>query len=419
MKLDDMILVSIDDHVIEPADMFDRHMPAKYADDAPRIVVSDTGVEQWEFQGNVAGTIALNAVVGWPKEDWGFDPVTFAEMRPGAHNVHDRVRDMNVNGVLASMCFPTFIGFNGGALQNAPDKELATVVVSAYNDWHIDEWAGAYPGRFIPLAVAPVWDPHAMVAEMRRVAAKGCRAVTMPELPHIMGLPSYHNLDYWHPFFETVSELGIVMCLHIGQGLSAIISAPDAPVDNLIVLANQVSVLAAQDLMWGPVFRTYPDLKLAWSEAGIVWIPGFLDRCDRHLRNQQWLGHDFGGKLPSEVFREHSLACFVTDPSGLLLRDRIGIDNIAWECDYPHSDGLWPDAPEVVFDELQNAGCSDAEIHQITWQNTCRFFDYEPFTHKAQADSTVGALRALSPDVDITTHTRQEWRELNTTNAAG
>jgi predicted TIM-barrel fold metal-dependent hydrolase len=256
-----------------------------------------------------------------------------------------------------------------------------------------------------------------MVAEMRRVAAKACRAVTMPELPHIMGLPSYHNLEYWHPFFDTVSELGIVMCLHIGQGLSAIISAPDAPVDNLIVLANQVSVLAAQDLMWGPALRTYPDLKIAWSEAGIVWIPGFLDRCDRHLRNQRWLGHDFGGKLPSEVFREHSLACFVTDPSGLLLRDRIGIDTIAWECDYPHSDGLWPDAPKVVFDELQHAGCSDAEIHKITWQNTCRFFDYEPFDHTAQSDSTVGALRALSPDVDIATHTRQEWRALHAANA--
>src|SRR5260370_16887562 len=158
--------------------------------------------------------------------------------------------------------------------------------------------------------------------------------------------------------------------------------------------------------------RACPELKIAWSGAGIGWIPFFLDRCDRHFKQQSWLGHDFGGKLPSEVFREHSLACFVTDPSGLLLRDRIGIDTIAWECDYPHSDGLWPDAPEVVFDELQRAGCSDAEIHKITWQNTCRFFDHDPFEHTAQSDSTVGALRALSPDVDIATHTPQQWRPL-------
>ena len=414
MKLDDMILVSIDDHVIEPADMFERHVPAKYADRAPRIVVTDDGVEQWEFDGITAGTMGLNAVVGWPKEEWGLDPVSFAEMRPGAYDVHQRVRDMNRNGILASMCFPTFAGFNGGNLQRA-DRELASAIVAAYNDWHIDEWAAAYPDRFIPLAIAPVWDPRALVAEMQRVAAKGCKAVTMPELPYIQGLPSYHDLDYWHPFFETVSDLGIVMCLHIGQGLGAITSAPDAPIDNLIVLANQVSVLAAQDLLWGPALRSYPDLKLAWSEAGIGWIPFFLERCDRHYTNQRWLGHDFGGKLPSDVFRDHSLACFVTDRSGLKLRNEIGIDNIAWESDYPHSDGLWPDAPELVFAELQDAGCTDEEINQITWQNTCRFFDFDPFTRLSPEGSTVGALRALSPDVDTTTHTRQEWRAINAT----
>ena len=119
MKLDDMILVSIDDHVVEPPDMFARHMPAKYADLAPKIVISETGEQQWEFQGIAAGTMALNAVVGWPKEDWGLDPVSFAEMRPGTYNVNERVRDMNCNGVLASMCFPTFAGFSGASLHGS------------------------------------------------------------------------------------------------------------------------------------------------------------------------------------------------------------------------------------------------------------------------------------------------------------
>ena len=291
-------------------------------------------------------------------------------------------------------------------------------MLQAYNDWHIDEWAGAHPGRFIPLALAPVWDPQALAIEMRRVAAKGCRAVTMPELPFVQGLPSYHDLDYWRPFFDTVSELGIVMCLHIGGGLGAIRYSPDAPVDNIIILATQVSVLAAQDLLWGPVMRAYPDLEIAWSEAGIGWIPFFLDRCDRHFKNQSWLGHDFGGKLPSEVFREHSLACFVSDPTALKVRHDIGIDIIAWESDYPHSDSLWPDAPEFVLAEMENAGCTDVEMHKITWQNTCRFFDYEPFRHIPQSESTVGALRSLSPDVDTTPCSRQEWRQRAEDNAA-
>ena len=114
------------------------------------------------------------------------------------------------------------------------------------------------------------------------VAAKGCRAMTMPELPHMQGLPSYHDLDYWAPFFTAASEEQVVMCLHIGQGFSAINSPPDAPIDNLIILATQVSTLAAQDLLWGPAFQEFPDLKVAWSEAGIGWIPFYLNRCDRH-----------------------------------------------------------------------------------------------------------------------------------------
>jgi predicted TIM-barrel fold metal-dependent hydrolase len=408
----DMILVSIDDHVIEPRNMFENHVPERWKDDAPRSVMNEDGIERWQFDGSESGSGSLNAVVGWPKEDWGMDPTTYAEMRPGAYDVHERVRDMDHNGILASMCFPSFVGFSGGFFQRSRDKDLALVMTQAYNDWHIDEWAASYPGRFIPLAIPPVWDPEALAAEVRRVARKGCGAITMPELPHIQGLPSYHDVDYWDPFFRAASEEQVVMCLHIGQGFAAINSAPGAPIDNLIILATQVSALAAQDLLWGPAFRDYPDLKVAWSEAGIGWIPFYLNRCDRHYTNQRWLGHDFHGKLPSDVFRDHSLACYVTDPVALRVRDAIGIDIIAWECDYPHSDSIFPGAPEFVHDELTAAGCSDAEIDKITWQNTCRFFRVDPFRHVAREDATVAALRATSPDVDTTIHTKHEWRAL-------
>jgi predicted TIM-barrel fold metal-dependent hydrolase len=409
---EDMILVSIDDHVVEPRDMFERHVPERWKDQAPRIVEGDDGIERWVFQDQTAGSMGLNAVVGWPKEEWGMDPTTYAEMRPGAYDVDERIRDMNRNGILASMCFPSFVGFANNFFNTTPDKELARVMTQAYNDWHIDEWCASHPGRFIPLAVPPIWDPHAIADEVHRVAEKGCRAITMPELPHIMGHPSYHDLDHWKPFFDAVCDEGMVMCLHIGGGFGAIKNAPDAPIDNLIILATQVSVLAAQDLLWGPAFAQYPDLKVAWSEAGIGWIPFYLNRCDRHYKNQVWLGHDFGDKLPSDVFRDHSLACYVTDPTALKVREDIGIDIIAWECDYPHSDSIWPDAPEFVHAELAGADCSDAEIHQITWENSCRFFGWDPFQHISRSDATVGALRASATDVDTTIRPRSEWREL-------
>jgi hypothetical protein len=101
----------------------------------------------------------------------------------------------------------------------------------------------------------------------------------------------------------------------------------------------------------------------------------------------------------------------VTDPVSLKVRADIGIDIIAWECDYPHSDSIWPDAPEFVLNELNGAGASDADIHQITWENACRHFGYDPFAHIAREDSTVGKLRALSQDVDVAIRSRAEWRQ--------
>jgi len=411
MNIDDMILVSIDDHVVEPPDMFAHHVPAKYADQAPHVVTDERGVDQWIYQGKVTGVSGLNAVVSWPAEEWGRDPAGFAEMRPGVYDVHERVRDMDRNGILASMCFPTFAGFSARHLNHFKDP-VTVVMVQAYNDWHIDEWAGAYPGRFIPLALLPTWNPEAMCAEIRRVAAKGCRAVTMPELPHLEGLPSYHDMDYWGPVLQTLSDTGVVMCLHIGTGFGVLKLAPDAPIDNLIILACQISSIAVQDLLWGPAMRSYPDLKLAWSEGGIGWIPFYLDRCDRHYTNQKWLRRDFGGRLPSEVFRAQSLACYVTDPTSLKLRHDIGIDNIAWECDYPHSDCFWPDAPEHVYDELRRAGADDIDINKITWQNSSRFFNWDPFAVIPREQATVGARRALATDVDVSIRARKEWARL-------
>ncbi|ABW10042.1 amidohydrolase 2 [Parafrankia sp. EAN1pec] len=411
MNVDDLILVSIDDHVVEPADMFKNHLPANLADQAPHVETDESGVDRWIYQGRVTGVSGLNAVITWPPEEWAKDPAGFAEMRPAVYDIHDRVRDMDRNGILASMCFPTFAGFSAGHLNHFKDP-LTVIMIQAYNDWHIDEWAGTYPGRFIPLALLPTWDPQLMVNEIRRVAAKGCRAVTMPELPHLEGLPSYHNLDFWAPVFEALSDTGMVMCLHIGTGFGALKLAPDAPIDNLIILACQISSLAVQDLLWGPAMRTYPDLKFAFSEGGIGWIPFYLDRCDRHYTNQRWLRRDFGGKLPSEVFRDHSLACYVTDPTSLKLRREIGIDIIAWECDYPHADSIWPEAPEFVLNELNNAGATDEEIDKITWRNACRFFNWDPFSEIPKERATVGARRAIATDVDTTIRSRKEWARL-------
>jgi hypothetical protein len=175
-------------------------------------------------------------------------------------------------------------------------------------------------------------------------------------------------------------------------------------------MSPQLSAVACTDLMVGGVFNKFPDLKVAMSEGGIGWIPFLLDRVDLHMRNQTWAGLDLGGLNGTDIFRRNFLGCFITNPSSLELRHRIGIESIAWECDYPHSDSTWPRSPEILHAELEAAGVPAEERHLIGWKNACRFFDFDPFVAIPQEKATVGALRAQASDVDVTETSRAEYR---------
>jgi predicted TIM-barrel fold metal-dependent hydrolase len=399
MHIDDLILVSVDDHVVEPRHLFEGRMPAKYQDRAPRIVEKDDGTEAWVWEGMEAGYIGLNAVSGRPRDEYGTEPTRFDEMRPGCYDIHERVRDMNVAGVLASMNFPSFPQFCGQFFLQAEDKDVALATVRAYNDWHVDEWCGTYPGRMIPLALSPFWDPQLMADEVRRTAAKGCHAVAFSENPAALGLPSFHS-DHWDPFWQTCSDEGTVVCLHIGSSSKVPMTALDAPFDVLITLTPLNTVMCAGDLLFSPVLRKFPDLVVALSEGGIGWIPYFLERVDRVYDNHhEWTHQDFGNQLPSEVFRDRIVTCFINDKFGLENRQYLNLDLLTWECDYPHSDSSWPDAPETLVGYLD--GATDDEVAKITHRNAMRIFSFDPFMHIPREQATVGALRAQASDVDL------------------
>ena len=400
MRIDDLVLVSVDDHVVEPPDMFERHLPAKYRDVGPRIVRRDDGTEVWLYQGRELPNIGLNAVAGRPPDEYGLEPTSFGEMREGCYDVGRRVRDMDANGVLGSMCFPSFPQLCGQVFARTEDKDAALAILRAYNDWHIDDWCGSHPGRFIPLALPPIWDPQAMADEVRRVAAKGCHAISFSENPSKLRLPSFHT-DHWDPFWTACADEGTIVCLHIGSSSELVVTAADAPIDVLITLQPINIVQAAADLLWSPVLRKFPSLRFALSEGGIGWIPYFFDRVDWiYQRHHYWTGQDFGDLLPSQLFRERIVVCFIDDPAGVENRHHVGLDRICWEADYPHSDSTWPQSPETLMKSLD--GVPDDEIDAMTHLNAMRHFRFDPFAHRPREHSTVGALRATAADVDIT-----------------
>jgi hypothetical protein len=178
------------------------------------------------------------------------------------------------------------------------------------------------------------------------------------------------------------------------------ITAPDAPIDVLITLSPINIVQAAADLIWSPILRDFPTLSFALSEGGIGWVPYFLERIDYvYQHHKAWTGQDFGDKLPSQVFLERTVLCFIDDAFGVENRHHLNMENITWECDYPHSDSTWPTAPELAMKYLQDV--PDAEINKITHENAMRIFNYEPFKHRPREKCTVESLRREAGDVDV------------------
>ncbi len=412
MRLEDMILVSVDDHAVEPPDMFERHLPARWRDAAPRIVHKDDGSDVWMYDGREMPNIGLNAVSGRPPEEYGMEPMAFADMRPGCYDIHERVRDMDANGVLGSMCFPSFPQLCGQVFARSSDLEAGLAVLQAYNDWHVDEWCGTYAGRFIPLGLVPLWDPELMADEVRRLADKGCHAISFSENPEKLKFPSFHNA-HWDPFWRALCDVDSIVCLHIGSSSQLVITSVEAPIDVLISLQPMNIVQAACDLLWSPVLRRFPSLRVSLSEGGIGWIPYFLERVDWiYTRHHRWTGQDFGDQLPSDVFRERCVTCFIDDPVGVATRDRVGVENICWEADYPHSDSTWPTSPEMVMASMIAADVPDDEIDLITHGNALRHFRYDPFAIRPREECTVGALRsaAATAGVDTTLRSYSERR---------
>jgi len=359
-------IISVDDHLVEPPDMFEGRLPAKLQDRAPKVVETPEGHQVWEFDGNFYTQVGMNAVAGRRPETVKVEPFRFDQMRRGCWDIHARIRDMDINGVWASLNFPSMItGFCGRVFSQCSDPELGLAVTRAWNDWLFEEWYSPYPERIIPLGITFLTDPEAGAAEIERNAARGFRSVTLPERPHRIGLPSIFD-PYWEPIIRACAETGTVISLHVGSS-----GMPDFPAGCPAMqlgatLFGQLSLTACAEWLWSGWAVRYPDLKIAMSEGGIGWVAMLLDRLDNIIDRS---GYGLGWQLrPSEVLKRNFWFCTIDDPSTIDTRHRIGVENIMVEVDYPHGDGTWPDTQLVIekawghipADELRMMCCLNA-----------------------------------------------------------
>lgn len=364
-------LISVDDHIIEPPKVWADRLPGKYREAGPHVVEQD-GREFWYYEDKRVDTMGLNAVAGRPQEQWALDPVRYSDMIQGCWDPVARAEDMRLDGVVGSVCFPTLPRFAGTLFLEFQDKELADLCVKAYNDWLIDEWCAAAPDLYIPMVITQLWDPKLAAAEIRRMAARGARCITFPETPAPLGLPSFFS-DHWDPVWEALQENGLVCNMHIGTSGQMVSPAPDAPFHVLIMLAQANAAIGMVGLLESPVLRKYPELQFVFSEGGLGWIPAQLERCDRMWeRHRMWSGMD--DLKPSELFKRNMYGAFVDDEVGLSLRDRLGVDRILWESDFPHVESMWPNSQQVMT--RLTSGMSADEIDLVTNGNARRLYNW-------------------------------------------
>jgi predicted TIM-barrel fold metal-dependent hydrolase len=375
MLRSDVQIVSVDDHVIEHPNVWLDRLPSKYRDAGPQIIRQPDGNDAWVYEGAVAGNFALNAVAGKDPREYGLDPRRYDDMLPGCHDINDRIRDMDLEGVHAQLCFPNMGGFAGSAFAKSKDWDLAYASIQAYNDFIIDEWCAAYPDRQIPLMMAPYWNVEQTVAEIERTAAKGAKSFTFPELPDRIGLPSWHS-DHWDPVLAAAQDANLPLSLHFGSG-GAPQASPEAMTTNFTVAIslfglNSMSVTA--ELLLSPVFHKFPNLKMALSEGGIGWMPYMIERLDYVWERHRWYNDVNKDVKPSDLFRDHLFGCFISDNAGIFSRHLIGIDNIMFESDYPHSDSNWPHTRKVLEEALVDV--PDDEAAKMCEWNARKLYNF-------------------------------------------
>ncbi len=370
------MLISVDDHLIEPADLFEGRLPASLQDRAPRVILTPDGDEAWEMEGKLYHQIGLNAVVGRPAEEWTMEPASFSDMRRGCWDPKARLVDMDRSGVWASLHFPSLIaGFAGGLFASLTDQELAAACVRAWNDWHHEVWCAVDRKRMIPLQIPWLNDPEWTAAEVRRNAERGFRAISFPEQPVDMGLPSLHS-DHWDPVLRACEETGTVVALHCASSGWSASRSPSAPLELLTSLFPVNALVTCADWLWSGAPVRFPGLRIVLAESGIDWVPMLVNRID-YVMEHSASGESAWGdprNTPTEVLRRNFWFGVIDITDVITLRHQIGVDHIVLESDYPHADSTWPDSSVLADDALADLPGEEADA--IRWANAAALFDW-------------------------------------------
>ena len=368
-------VISTDDHIIEPPGLFDGRLPKEFEDRTPKMIEDDNGAA-WHIPGveKPIEMSGLGTAAGQKEEEFSPKSKTFDAMRPGCYDPKERLKDMDIDGVDVQVTFPTLPGLAGLTFIEIEDKPYALALIRAYNDWLVDAWGAADPERILPAAILPLWDTEASALELRRVAERGIKVISLPSTPQtIPGVKPFPDPS-WEPIWDAMEETGIPAEIHIVSGKADLgaLASMGVGAEIFVCMAPSSNMATVATLLFSGILRKHPNLKFISAESGIGWVPYFIERADyTHRKHQFWTGTKID-VTPSDLFRQSIFVNFISDRAGVELRHWM-LDNIMLGTDYPHTDSSWPNTQMIIKEQMGDL--PDEERAKICWQNAVRVFN--------------------------------------------
>ena len=363
-------VIDADGHVLEPVDLWQTYIDPAYRDRGPRLFVDTDGKERLRVEDKVLGSpkgLGLIGAIGARQGVVSDTTIKYVEGRRGGFDPHARIVDLDADGIDAAFLYPS-LGLFAGAIA---DPGLAAAVCRAYNRWLAD-YCRPYPDRLFGVAMLPMQSIDLAIEEMRYARKDlGMRGGFLRPNPYNGRM--LHHPDY-APFWAAVEELDFSIGLH--EGASG--GMPQVGVDRFetrgarhIISHTMEMMLAAMSVIWCGVCDRFPRVRIAFLESGGGWIAPWLDRMDRHFDDQGF--NDSGLSMrPSDLFRRNCWISFEPVEGSLsVLADYIGPHKILWATDYPHPDGFFPGAPQLI---AKRPELSEATKRQILAGGAAGFY---------------------------------------------
>jgi uncharacterized protein len=359
-------VIDADTHLTEPHDLWTSRAPRGTEDRVPRVVDGD-GEPSWVCDGVVLSRASASSVLRRDGERCrGSDFIgwVFEDAHPAAYDVPTRLSVMDDLGIWAQIVYPNVAGFGGQKLALVEDPALRLLSATLYNDAmaELQEESG---DRLFPMALLPSWDIDAAKGEAERVAGLGLRGVNISSDPQLQGLPDLGD-PAWDPLWEVCADRALPVHFHIGASQTSLAWYGTSPWPSMgddqklaigaaMMYLTNARVLA--NVIYSGLLERNPDLRMVSVESGIGWIPFVLESLDHQLNETAPGTMDYLSMMPSEYFRRQMYACFWFEQHDVATSiERVGVDNVLFETDFPHPTCLYPDSLEHVAISLAEVG---------------------------------------------------------------